>query len=121
MTEDVWGEQEPQAPPEGPAATAGHQTDVVGEPAPEDVWGDESGPTRAARARRPRRERRKGNTPADMAGAARAATLAEATGQIPAEADDWRERLAGGERSVAEAAVRSKALTHNAGSGFGLA
>jgi hypothetical protein len=105
---DPWGEGAAGEDDPGPAVSA------------EDVWG---GPMRglAPSARARRRRGPKGNVKAGEAGAARAAALAEATGRAQPERSDWRDQLGQGNRPAAEAALRSRAPTHNAGRGFGLA
>jgi hypothetical protein len=71
----------------------------------------------------PRRERKlKGNTKMVDAQQARAATMrdAQGIGEVPV-ASDWREQLAAGDKGKAISSLTDGGLTHNAGSGFGLA
>lgn len=77
----------------------------------------------AAKRRRARAvpERPKGNTSREEAPAARARLMAEATGRAHREPDAWREQLAAGDKGKAVATLTSRRLTHNAGTGFGLA
>jgi hypothetical protein len=72
---------------------------------------------------RPRRRNLKGNTKAANADIARAAALREATGRAEPEVagTGWRDHLKAGERGKASSALVKDGLTHNAGSGFGLA
>ncbi len=99
--ESVWG---PQATPEDAGAT---------------VW-DEDKPKPARRMPKLGR-RHKGNTKAEEAPAARQAAVATATGRLLEPTSDWREKLAAGERSKAISDLTDTDLTHNSGSGFGLA
>jgi hypothetical protein len=64
----------------------------------------------------------KGNTKTPDAPQARQAAIREATGRgmVPPVAD-WREQLAAGETGKAASSLTDGGLTHNAGSGFGLA
>ena len=66
------------------------------------------------------RRRHEGNTKVSEAPAKRTAVLAEATGKAIRNPDDWREELAAGSRDKAVAAI-PQGLTHNSGSGFGIA
>lgn len=66
----------------------------------------------------------KGNTKIANAGEARSATIADAQGKTTfadPDADDWRQDLANKDHDRAAAKLTSGKLTHNSGSGFGLA
>ncbi len=75
------------------------------------------------RERRRAREH-KGNTKVADIATARDQVVAEAQGQATftgPDSEEWRTELGAGNRGKAIAALTSDKLTHNAGSGFGLA
>lgn len=90
--------------------------------------GDDTAPRRAPtgpRARIRRKLRRweppKGNVKTGDLAAARTSNIERATMKARPEPDEWREQLAAGDRSKAISSLASPKLTHNSGSGFGLA
>lgn len=77
---------------------------------------------RGLRKRQPNLGRRyKGNTKAGDASMKRDQVMREAKGTVMKDPDEWRDQLGQGDRGKAGAALYSTELTHNAGSGFGLA
>jgi hypothetical protein len=67
---------------------------------------------------------RHGNTKTADLDAARSRTIADAQGKTSfadPEGDDWREQLGNKDRGKAASTLTSGKLTHNSGSGFGLA
>ena len=79
-------------------------------------------PPRKRRRRPTMRAPQRGNTTRAQAQDARRSTLEAATGRAPLKnADEWRELLRSGERTKARTKLSGRGMTHNAGSGFGLA
>jgi hypothetical protein len=76
-------------------------------------------------APKPKRRRRsntptpRGNVPTALAGEARRAVLADATGRGPKEQDQWRSELSMGQRNRAAASLSSR--KPRSSGGFGLA
>ena len=86
----------------------------------------DASPTERQRARSRRRPmaltpKRRGNTPRGMLAAARAQSIAQATGRGEPPSEDWREALHSGDRNRAIRELTRDSFTYNAGSGFGLA
>lgn len=101
--ESVWG---PNATPADAGAT---------------VW-DEDKPRPARNTPQLLRRKHKGNVKAADQEMARQQATNAATGKTPDPPnDEWREQLAVGERGKAISQLTDTELTHNSGSGFGLA
>jgi hypothetical protein len=98
----VWG---PQATPPDPGAT---------------VW-DEDKPRPARQSPQGLLRRRRGNTRIEEAEGARAQASQVAAGRLMEPKSEWREDMVTGERGKAISKLTDGELTHNSGSGFGLA
>ena len=104
---------EGEASPWGPQATPPDRGATV--------WDEESRRRRARPMPELSARRQRGNTSSEDLGAARAAALREAQGRGFIDPSEWAEQLEAGDRTRASSALGRSELTHNAGSGFGLA